>query len=181
MGMSSRPIGRPPAQGDGTDVYSGWAGAIRRTLSHPPGIVRLGSSPAARRPPPYPGSTSEVAVSCLIPFPVAEPVDDEPLWWFGHDDVDRLFDDATMLCPCLDCTEALRREAVRRPRRPMGLKTGGDRIVVTAEYLVEVLAVDDSLEPLFYLPDDYLREIYVVDLCWPLRRRARWSSLSCEE
>src|SRR2546421_3370058 len=77
---------------------------------------------------PNPGCTSEVAVSCLIPFPAAAPVDDEPLWWFAHDDIDRLFDDATMLCPCLDCTEALRREASRRPRRPMGLKTGGDRI-----------------------------------------------------
>jgi hypothetical protein len=120
-------------------------------------------------------------VSCLIPFPAADPVDDEPLWWFGHDDVDRVFDDATMLCPCLDCTEALRREAARRPRRPIGLKTGGDRIVVTAEYLVEVMGVDDTLEPLFYLPDDYLRDIFVVVARWRFRRRARWWSLACEE
>jgi hypothetical protein len=120
-------------------------------------------------------------VSRVIPFPAAAPAPDEPPLWFAHDHVDRLFDDGTILCPCLDCTEALRREAVRRPRRPMGLKTGGDRIVVTAEYLVEVMEVDDTLDPLFYLPDDYLRDIFVVDGWWPFRRRARWWSLACEE
>src|SRR5205085_4463131 len=73
--------------------------AIRRKLSHPPGNVLLGSSPAARRPPPT-GSTSEVAVSCVIPFPAAAPASDEPPLWFAHDDVDRLFDDGTILRPC---------------------------------------------------------------------------------
>lgn len=81
---------------------------------------------------------------------------------------------------CEACAQALQREAAVRPRRVLCLKTGGDRVYVTAELLHDVLSRGDDLEALCYLPNDYVREVFVVgdDALQP---PANWWSLSRHE
>lgn len=83
-------------------------------------------------------------------------------------------------CACIDCEAAIRAQAKRDPSLVVALKTGGDRIHLTIEHLVEVMDVDLGLESLLYIDDDYLRRIY-VPLDSQLKGKARWWSLRRHE
>jgi hypothetical protein len=100
--------------------------------------------------------------------------------WVAHDDATRPFDTYTYLCSCTVCELALVREAAARPRLILCLKTNGDRILVTAEYLAETLAARHPAEALCYLRDDWVRAIF-VPVNGYLPRPARWWSLTLAE
>lgn len=98
--------------------------------------------------------------------------------WTAHEQPEREFDIGTWLCDCEACQFALTAHAERHPHSLLCLKTGADRIVVTAEYLDEVLRAGLPIESLLYAPDDYVREVFVPVNYW-LRRGVRWRSLRC--
>lgn len=99
--------------------------------------------------------------------------------WIAHDAPDRPFDAWTWLDECAVCARALEREAKLRPRLVFCLKTSADRIHVTADYLHEVVSSGQDLESLCYVPDDWVREVFVVGDSLPAR--VRWQSLSWQE
>ncbi len=112
----------------------------------------------------------------VIPMPdrLTEP-------WEVHEHPGCSLDEGAILCACVTCEAAIYAQAERTPRMPMGLATGSDRLVVTAEYLAEVMAVDRTVAPLLYVSDDYVRRLFVpVDSWWFFRSR-RWWSLTCHE
>lgn len=110
-------------------------------------------------------------------MPDVDPI--TPLWGL-HDDPDRPLDRHALICSCTTCEAALHAQAVVRPRTMIGLKTEADRLVVTLEYLSEVMRVDRTLAPLLYVADDHLREIFVpVD--WSMEPRRRWWSMVCRK
>jgi hypothetical protein len=106
----------------------------------------------------------------------------EPEWepWEVHEHPGRLLDPGAILCACVACEAAIMAQARSTPHMALGLATASDRIVVTAEYLAEVMAVDRTLKPLFYVADDYVRRLYVVvdGWLWPSRR---WWSAACND
>jgi hypothetical protein len=72
-------------------------------------------------------------------------------------------------------------EAERRPGMGIALATGSDRIVVAAEYLAEVMAVDRTLRPLLYVPDDCVRRLYLPVDGWWFFPPERWWSQACSD
>src|SRR5688572_24008706 len=102
-----------------------------------------------------------------------------PELWAAHDHPRRPFDEGTMLCACVDCTAAIHHEAALRPRTVIGIKTGGDRLLVTVDYLAEAMA-DDDLERLLYMDDDYIRSFFIPTDGW-LPQPQRWWSLTYRE
>jgi hypothetical protein len=106
--------------------------------------------------------------------------DESPLW-DAHDHPDRPLDPGAMLCSCVTCEAMIRARAERTPGIGIALATRFDRIVVAAEYLVEVMSVDRTLTPLLYVRDDCVRRMYLpVDGWWFVRPR-RWWSEACHE
>jgi hypothetical protein len=101
--------------------------------------------------------------------------------WSLHDEPDRPLDEHAQLCSCMTCEEALLAQAVTTPRLPLALRTEADRVVVTLEYLVEVMQVDRTLEPLMYVVGDRVRSLYVPVEWWRVPSWRRWWSLSCHE
>jgi hypothetical protein len=101
--------------------------------------------------------------------------------WDAHEHPDRPLDPAAMLCACVACEAAILAQAERTPAMGIALATACDRLVVAAEYLAEVLAVDRTLAPLLYVRDDYVRRVYVpVDGRWFFKPE-RWWSMACHE
>lgn len=98
--------------------------------------------------------------------------------WIAHEEPERPFDVGTWLCDCGSCRLALAAEARRHPTGLLCLKTGFDRIVLTAEYLHQVLDAGQPLESLLYVPDDYVREVFVPVNAW-LPGGVRWRSITC--
>jgi len=87
--------------------------------------------------------------------------------WEVHEHAGRPLDEGAVLCSCVTCEAVIHAQAKRTPCMPMGLATGADRLVVTAEYLAEVMAADRTLAPLLYVSDDYVRHLFVpVDSRW---------------
>jgi len=72
-------------------------------------------------------------------------------------------------------------QAERTPGTGIALATGCDRIVVTAEYLAEVMAVDHTLTPLLYVRDDYVRRLYLPVDGWWFFPPERWWSQACRD
>ncbi|MGH9111426.1 MAG: hypothetical protein ACRDZN_03875 [Acidimicrobiales bacterium] len=101
--------------------------------------------------------------------------------WEAHEHPGRPLDEGAIICACVACEAAIYAYAERTPGRPMGLATGADRLVVTAEYLAEVMRCDRTLAPLLYVADDYVRRLFVPVNSWWFRRPRRWWSLTCHE
>ena len=98
---------------------------------------------------------------------------------YAHEDLERELDSHTLLCACRGCAAAMERTAIERPRFVFALKTGADRLLVTAEYLMEVKRVDRSLRSLLYVEGDYIRDIYVPSYGYLWGQR--WWSLTFKE
>ena len=107
-------------------------------------------------------------------------IDDGPPW-LPCEFPERPWTGWTWLCDCEACHAALRAEAAVRPRRFLVLKTGMDRIAVTAEYLSEHLDTGAPAEDLCYARDDYVREIYVAPRFWMLPPERWRSTLAMED
>jgi hypothetical protein len=102
--------------------------------------------------------------------------------WLPHEQPERPFDEGTWICGCPACDLALQAEAVYSPFTPMCIKTGFDRVIVSAEYLAETIAADQSVESLLYVRDDWVREIFVPIGSWRWKAAAtRWWSLMLHE
>jgi hypothetical protein len=101
--------------------------------------------------------------------------------WLAHEHPERPFDTWTWLDDCPACLLALRAEAAALPRRVLCLKTHMDRILVTAEYLCETLVAGHPTEHLCYMPDDWVREVFVPARGGRLPPPARWWSLTLWE
>ena len=106
--------------------------------------------------------------------------DPSPLWE-AHEHPDRPLDPGAMLCSCVTCEAMIRAQAERTPAMGIALATGCDRIVVTAEYLAEVMAVDRTLAPLLYVRDDYVRRLYLPVDGWCFFPPERWWSEACRD
>lgn len=100
-------------------------------------------------------------------------------FWDAHDDPDRPLDSHVLICACVDCETAIRNEARRHPHRPIWVKSCFDRLGVTLEYFVDVIECG-SIEDLLYVPEDYVREVYVADDGW-LPYGSRWFSTACRD
>jgi len=85
------------------------------------------------------------------------------------------------LCSCVTCEGMILAQAERTPGTGIALATGCDRIVVTAEYLAEVMAVDHTLTPLLYVRDDYVRRLYLPVDGWWFFPPERWWSQACRD
>ena len=98
--------------------------------------------------------------------------------WVAHQQPERPLVFGAWLCDCRACAVALRAEVAQRPRRPIIIKTGFDRLTVTAEL---VLAAIDAggVEHLMYVPNDYVREVFVAASHDPVD--VPWRSLSYDE
>jgi hypothetical protein len=99
----------------------------------------------------------------------------------AHEHPDRPLDRGAMLCSCVTCEAMILAQAGRTPRLGIALATGCDRIVVAAEYLAEIMAVDRTLAPLLYVRDDYVRRVYVPVDGWCFFPPRRWWSAACHE
>ena len=97
--------------------------------------------------------------------------------WVAHEEPERPLAYGAWLCDCKACRIALEVAAVHEPRLPIVLKTGSDRIVVTADYASEVWSAFGGLEPLCYVQRDYIREVFVASW-WPAMPSERWWSLT---
>jgi hypothetical protein len=118
---------------------------------------------------------SETASSCG-----SEAEDEWGEWpepWVAHDEPERPLAYGAWLCDCEACALALQATALHEPRLPIVLKTGSDRVVVTAEYADQVWATMGGLEPLCYVRRDYLREVFVGQWTW-WNGSDRWWSLT---
>ena len=100
--------------------------------------------------------------------------------WVAHEEPERPLAYGAWLCDCEACRMALQVAAVHEPRLPIVLKTGSDRIVVTAEYASEVWTAMGDLTPLCYVQRDYLREVFIGSW-WPAMPSERWWSLTRPE
>ena len=100
--------------------------------------------------------------------------------WVAHEEPERPLALGAWLCDCEACRIALQVAAVHEPRLPIVLKTGSDRIFVTAEYASEVWTAMGDLTPLCYVQRDYLREVFVGSW-WPAMPSERWWSLTRAE
>ncbi len=109
--------------------------------------------------------------------PEEEPQRLEVDLWVAHDQPERPIAYGVWLCDCAACALALQAAAVRAPRLPIVLKTGSDRLVVTAEYADQVWSTMGSLEPLCYVRRDYIREVFVAgdDWMWWMASDRWWS------
>jgi len=91
--------------------------------------------------------------------------ENQPEWyiepWLPHEQPERPFDEGTWLCDCESCCMAVRAEAAHSAYTPLCIKSGFDRVVVSAEYLAETLAAERPIESLLYVSDDWVREIFV--------------------
>ncbi|HET6948959.1 MAG TPA: hypothetical protein VFI47_01185 [Acidimicrobiales bacterium] len=76
------------------------------------------------------------------------------------------------------CLIALQASARRRPRLALVLKTGADRVVVTADLAARMWARDGSLDGLLHVAGDRLREVFVAAGAPDVHRSYDWSSLS---
>ncbi len=106
--------------------------------------------------------------------------DSSPLWE-AHEHPDRALDPGAILCSCATCEAVIRAQAGRTPGMGFGLATCCDRILVAAEYLAEVMAVDRTLAPLLYVRDDYVRRLYLPVDGWWFFKPGRWWSEACHE
>lgn len=114
---------------------------------------------------------------------VAEEVAEQALpdLWVAHDQPERPLASGAWLCDCGSCAVALRMAALHDPRLPLVLKTGSDRVVVTAEYADQVWSTMGSLEPLCYVRRDYIREVFVGDWRWWMPSDRWWSLTRSEQ
>jgi hypothetical protein len=106
--------------------------------------------------------------------------DPSPLWE-AHEHPDRPLDPGAMLCSCVTCEAMILAQAGRTPAMGIALATACDRIVVAADYLAEVMAVDRTLTPLLYVGDDYVRRLYLPADGWWFFKPERWWSRVCRE
>ncbi len=107
---------------------------------------------------------------------------DFPDLWVAHDRPERPLASGAWLCDCPACALALHVAALHQPRLAIVLKTGSDRVVVTAEYADQVWSTMGSLEPLCYVRRDYIREVFVASAEWMWWMRSdRWWSLTRSE
>jgi hypothetical protein len=106
--------------------------------------------------------------------------DPSPLWE-AHEHPDRPLDPGAMLCSCVTCEGMILAQAERTPGMGIALATGCDRVVVAAEYLAEVMAVDRALRPLLYVRDDYVRRLYLPLDRWWFFPPERWWSQACRD
>lgn len=106
--------------------------------------------------------------------------DSSPLWE-AHEHPDRPLDPGAMLCSCVTCEAMILAQARRTPDTGIALATACDRIVVAADYLAEVMAVDRTLTPLLYVRDDYVRRLYLPVDGWWFFKPERWWSEACRE
>jgi hypothetical protein len=86
-----------------------------------------------------------------------------------------------MLCSCVTCEAIILAKAERTPAMGIALATACDRIVVAADYLAEVTAVDRTLAPLLYVRDDHVRRLYLPVDGWWFIKPERWWSEACRE
>jgi len=112
--------------------------------------------------------------------------ENQPEWyiepWLPHEQPERPFDEGTWLCDCESCCMAVRAEAAHSAYTPLCIKSGFDRVVVSAEYLAETLAAERPIESLLYVSDDWVREIFVPVGSWRwTAARTRWWSLMHHE
>lgn len=112
--------------------------------------------------------------------PEGWPPEELPDLWVAHDQPERPLAYGAWLCDCRPCSLSLRVAALHEPRLPIVLKTGSDRVVVTAEYADQVWSAMGGLEPLCYVRRDYIREVFVGDWLWWMRSD-RWWSLARSE
>lgn len=105
---------------------------------------------------------------------------DLPETWIAHDRPERVFCRGMWLCDCAACVIALRAEVEIRPRTPFVLTTESDRIVVTADLLLEALDGGGGAEVLCYVADDHVREVFVANPPG-LTPPARWWSMTCDD
>jgi hypothetical protein len=102
--------------------------------------------------------------------------------WMPHEQPERPFDEGTWICECGACRMALRAEATFSPHTPLCIKTGFDRVIVSAEYLAETFAAGEVIESLLYVVDDWVREVFVPVGSWRWQStRTRWWSLMRHE
>ena len=106
--------------------------------------------------------------------------DPSPLWE-AHEHPDRPLDPGAMLCSCVTCEAMILAQAERTPGMGIALATRCDRIVVAADYLAEVMAVDRTLAPLLYVRDDYVRRLYLPVDGWWFFPPERWWSEACRD
>ena len=139
----------------------GWRGNQRRE-SHTRGLTVIFGSVAG---------LMALLDSVLVRGKVA--MREEP--WIAHEEPDRPFDVWMWLDDCEVCREALKREADEHPRLVFCLKTGMDRIWVTAEALHETCSQREEIESLCYVEGDWVREVCVVDGSLP--PSVSWRSL----
>jgi hypothetical protein len=111
---------------------------------------------------------------------VASLPESSPLWE-AHEHPDRPLDPGAMLCSCVTCEAMILAHAERTPGVGIALATHCDRIVVAAEYLAEVMAVDRTLAPLLYVRDDYVRRLYLPVDGWWFFPPERWRSEACRD
>ena len=96
-------------------------------------------------------------------------------FWVGHEQPERPLEAGVWLCDCKLCLLALTASARRNPRYTLMLRTNGDRIAVTSDYLAQVWQRDGGLDRLLYAPDDWIRD--VGSATHDLQAPARWWSL----
>ena len=101
--------------------------------------------------------------------------------WVAHEHPEHPLDRWCWLCDCGACLIALQATARQQPRLALGLKTGADRITVTAELACAVWAREGSLDPLLFVHDDYIREVFVVAGAPTMVPGYDWTSLSARE
>lgn len=102
--------------------------------------------------------------------------------WMPHDHPERPFDEATWLCECRACTLAVCAEANHSPYTPLCIKSGFDRVIVSAEYFAETLVAGRSITSLLYVTDDWVREVFVPVGSWRWKAaQTRWWSLMRHE
>jgi hypothetical protein len=115
-----------------------------------------------------------------MPGDVASLPDSSPLWE-AHEHPDRPLDPGAMLCSCVTCEAMILAQSERTPAMGIALATACDRIVVAADYLAEVMALDRTLTPLLYVRDDYVRRLYLPVDGWWFFKPERWWSEACRE
>lgn len=118
-------------------------------------------------------------MTTLAVTPAPAPAHPAPVW-AAHDHPDRPFDTGTRFCRCRGCREAIRREALARPRTPVTVHTRSDRLVVTVEYLAATLRRHLDLAPLLYVDGDRYVSLSVPGDWW-FDQRERWWSKRCHD
>lgn len=113
-------------------------------------------------------------------YPEEWPPEELPDLWVAHDQPERPLAYGAWLCDCERCALSLQMAAIHEPRLPIVLKTGSDRVVVTAEYAHQVWSAMGGLEPLCYVRRDYIREVFVGQWLWWMRSD-RWWTLARSE